>query len=95
MSEQVTLRDEEVSAKHLHKKKLLKEEEERKKKQVVVERWLELQVDSHNKKGGKLKMCRRMKSGNVYRHMIGFEKQVEVKELMQRAKKKGLELIRV
>lgn len=86
--------DTEITPQHKHKQKLIKDESKRKKSAKVAEQYLEVISDHQHKKGGKIRLVKRMVNGNVHRSYVGREKQPEVKLLLAKYKAQGLKVLR-
>lgn len=83
-----TDKDEDTTPQFKHQKKLIEEETKRQKHSVVVESWVEIFHEPTNKKGGKVRLCQRMKNGNVYRTLLGRKTQVADK--LKQLEKQGI-----
>lgn len=80
---------EEGSPEYKHKMKLIREEARRKKNAVVVDSWIEVQPDPTHTGGGKVRLRKRMKSGNVHTLYLGRWKRGG-REIVEAYKVKGI-----
>lgn len=84
-------KDPEITPQYEHKKRLIAEEQNRKDAVEVAEQFLNYLPDPYNKKGGKYRLCKRMKNGNVYSQYLGRENQI--KDVVKKYRKQGLKII--
>jgi len=61
----------EVTPHHKHKTKLIKQDAERKDSINLVDTWLELRPNKHDRLGGKAVLRRLMSNGNVHTAYVG------------------------
>ena len=80
----------EIVPQHEHKRKLIAETEERKKNNPVIQTFIKVMPDNH-KKGGKVRLLKRMKNGNVHSLYLGRYHQVT--DLLAKFKEKGIKII--
>lgn len=83
--------DLEASLEARHRQRILQEDAERKAQAVVVDRYYEVITDHLHQKGGKIRLCKRMKNGNVHRQYVGRVKQCQ--DILAQAKKEGIRVI--
>ena len=82
----------ESTPQHQHKRRLIEEAERRKKESKVIDTFIEVVADQVNPKGGKVRLCKRMKNGNLHRLYLGREKQC--KDLIAKYKSNGVKVHR-
>jgi hypothetical protein len=84
--------DPEVTPQHLHRKKLIEEDEKRRDSNPIIEEWYELISDHQNKKGAKVRHCKKTKNGNVHRIYLGRYK--DMKDHLEKWQKAGKKILR-
>jgi hypothetical protein len=74
-----------------HMKKLIEEQSKQKAENKVVSEWYEIMPDLKHKRGGKVKICKKMTNGNVHKLYIG--RITDCSDVLANAKKSGKKVI--
>lgn len=86
--------EDESTPQHRARVRAAKEDERRRKQgRVVVEQFLQVLPDPAHKFGGKVRLCKRLRSGNVYRLYLGRQKRVA--DVVRQYEKQGLKVVTV
>jgi hypothetical protein len=84
--------DPSISPAALHEMKIKEEEKKRKAENVTVDQWIRIITDHQHKFGSKVRICKKMKNGNVYSHYLGRYKKVH--DLVKQYQDQGLRIER-